>query len=469
MSILGSDYQVFNLSEDKDIDKFMKKDCKKIIVGCMNSYKKLIGIIKNNNKNSLLWFDESHWGIESWLKTPLNEEQDYLINSPDINYRIFTSASPNTEVVENNERIFGKLYKDITVKELIKLQYLCNIKPFIFETDKEDVDYSQTILTDFKNYNRSWGLSFHTSCMNAFNMFLKHYEEYDKKLTVIKPYLIVGESKEFKKDKRLSNVNLDYNYHSFKSYEESKKGIAYVVKMCDMGYDFKNIDYISLTDKKVSYSDLIQCIGRGLRSDKKGDNDKNSDKELYLMIPNYIDEDNSDNFDSIINVIQYLQNDIGLDWEDILYKSYKPGGGASSSSENYEGKKVIKSKLMDAIKLRPPVWNTTNQLVRYCKNNNIHSIKEYHYYREKYISMNLPDVLPIDFNWCDTYRKHKFYNKIDCINKIKEIMESNTDLEYMEDHEEISYILNNIDTKIPNACLWSFYGGSQSEYLVFSI
>ena len=187
------------------------------------------------------------------------------------------------------------------------------------------------------------------------------------------------------------------------------------------------------------------------------------------MIPNYIDEDNSDNFDSIINVIQYLQNDIGLDWEDILYKSYKPGGGASSSSENYEGKKVIKSKLMDAIKLRPPVWNTTNQLVRYCKNNNIHSIKEYHYYREKYISMNLPDVLPIDFNWCDTYRKHKFYNKIDCINKIKEIMESNTDLEYMEDHEEISYILNNIDTKIPNACLWSFYGGSQSEYLVFSI
>ena len=47
-------------------------------------------------------------------------------------------------------------------------------------------------------------------------------------------------------------------------------------------------------------------------------------------------------------------------------------------------------------------------------------------------------------------------------------MESNTDLEYMEDHEEILEILNNSDTKIPNVCLWSFYGGSQSEYLVFN-
>ena len=27
----------------------MKKKCKKIVVGCMNSYKKLVGIIKNNN------------------------------------------------------------------------------------------------------------------------------------------------------------------------------------------------------------------------------------------------------------------------------------------------------------------------------------------------------------------------------------------------------------------------------------
>ena len=47
-------------------------------------------------------------------------------------------------------------------------------------------------------------------------------------------------------------------------------------------------------------------------------------------------------------------------------------------------------------------------------------------------------------------------------------MELQEDLEFMEDHEELLEKLNDIDKKIPNYCLWSFYGGSQSEYLVFN-
>ena len=469
-SILGDEYETFNLSHDKNFDEFIRKPGKKIIAGCITNHRRVYGIINEYNiDNSCIWFDEAHWGIEGWIDKGLNEVQDFLLNSDNIKYRIYTSASPNVEKVENNERIFGELFKEITVKQLIELKYLCNIKPFIFEVQEYNVNYCKTILEDFKNYNRTWGLSFHTSCMNAFNMFIKHYEDYKNQDTLIKPYLLVGESKEIKSDTRIGNIDLDYNYECFKSYERSENSIAYVVKKCDMGYDFENIDYISLTDKKMSYSDLIQCIGRGLRSDKKGDNGENKDKELYLMIPNYIDEDNSDNFDSIINVIQFLQNDIGLEWEDIPYKESISANTSRSAngSEDYDGKKIVKSKLMDAMRLRTVDW-TTKKLVVYCKNNYIHSIEEYHDFKEKHISLNLPDDLPNDFNWCKTYRKHNYYSKDECIEKIKDIMELQEDLEFMEDHEELLEKLNDIDKKIPNYCLWSFYGGSQSEYLVFN-
>ena len=47
-------------------------------------------------------------------------------------------------------------------------------------------------------------------------------------------------------------------------------------------------------------------------------------------------------------------------------------------------------------------------------------------------------------------------------------MEENTALEFMEDHEELLEILNSNDSNIPNTCLWSFYGGNQSEFLIFN-
>ena len=101
-----------------------------------------------------------------------------LLKSINIKYRVYTSASPNTELIEKNEEIFGELFKEINVKELIQLKYLCNIKPFIFEINENSIDYCKTIIKDFREYKRSWGLSFHNKCLNAFHIFLKHYEVY---------------------------------------------------------------------------------------------------------------------------------------------------------------------------------------------------------------------------------------------------------------------------------------------------
>lgn len=476
LSILGEEYEAFNLSSDDNLDEFMKKDCKKVIIGCTSKgCDKIINIINTYSLNdSSLWIDECHWGIEGWITNGLSENQEYLLKSRNIKYRVYTSASPNTELIEKNEEIFGELFKEINVKELIQLKYLCNIKPFIFEINENSIDYCKTIIKDFTEYKRSWGLSFHNKCLNAFHIFLKHYEVYKTGETLIKPFLLIRENiKEILKtdeDKRcFENIDLAYDFSSFKKYESNINSIAYVVKKCDMGYDFNKIDYISLTDKKMSYSDLIQCIGRGLRSDCLGENGKNKEKELYLMIPNYIDEENAENFDNIINVIQYLQFDIGLEWE-FIEKVVDGSSGSSRdgySHEEYRGEKIIQSKIMDAMKLRKVEWNLKKLLV-HCKNNNIHNLSDYINYRDKYPAHNLPEDVPTGINWCDTYRKHNYYNKNDCIEKIKKIMEENTALEFMEDHEELLEILTSNDSKIPNTCLWSFYGGSQSEYLVFN-
>lgn len=455
-------YQSFNLSSDKNLDEFMLKSGKKIITGCITNYKRVYDIVKSYKiENNCIWFDESHWGIENWIDKGFNEIQDFLLKSDNIKYRIYTSASPNIEKVENNENIFGELFKEITVKQLMGQGWLCNIKPFVFEVKEYSINYCKTILKDFKKYERSWGLSFHTSCLNSFNIFLKHYEDYKLNNTLIKPYLLIGDSKDINNDRRINTIDLDYDYRCFKSYEDTHNSIAYVVKKCDMGYDFENIDYISLTDKKMSYSDLIQCIGRGLRSDKMGENGKNLKKELYLMIPNYIDEDNSDNYDNLINVIQYLQYDIGLEWKDIPFRGCNSGSSRSgNTSENYNGEKIIQSKLMNAMRLRKVNW-TTKKLIIYCKNNNIHNIEEYINHIIDYPSFNLPDGdNPLGFNWSETYRKHNYYKKEECIEKIKNIMEEN---DINDDDEEIDYY-HNIDNKIPDMYLVDFYGGFRNDY-----
>jgi hypothetical protein len=467
LSILDDDYNVYDNNSGKCFDSFYKQG-KNIIVSCIQSYEKIYEYLNKYKMGDVfIWFDEAHWMVENWINTELTDPQKYILTSENIKYRLFSSASPNTKIVEENENIFGKLIKHINVKDLIKLKYLCPIIPYIFEVKEYNVDYCKTILKDFKLYERHWGLSFHNNCINAFNMFYKHYECYTQGLTDVKPYLLISLTKDILNNERYKNIRLNYNYKDFAKYEEIMNSIAYVVKKCDMGYDFSKIDYISLTDKKMSLADLIQCIGRGLRSDKLGKNKTNLYKQLYLMIPNYIDEYEVDNYDSIISVMQYLQYDIGLEWKDFKFiESSDKKNKIKNSNNEYDGEKVIRSKILEAIKLKKINW-TYKKLMIYCKNNNIHSNSEYYKYKEQF-PLILPDILPDNFNWCDTYRKHNYYNKTDCIKKIKNIMESNTDLEYMEDHEEILEILNNIDTKIPNVCLWSFYGGSQSEYLVFN-
>ena len=99
--------------------------------------------------------------------------------------------------------------------------------------------------------------------------------------------------------------------------------IGYVVAQYSMGYDFSKIDYICISDPKMSIQDIIQCIGRGIRPDELGENGQNRDKYLMISLPVYIDYSEECKYDRIVEVLQYLLHDIEIPFEEIIFYNYK--------------------------------------------------------------------------------------------------------------------------------------------------
>ena len=106
-------------------------------------------------------------------------------------------------------------------------------------------------------------------------------------------------------------------------------------------------------------------------------------------------------------------------------------------------------------------------------NNNIHNYKDYQKYKNEKYYLNLPEEIFrtfTKFNFYDTYKLNEcpYYNKTECIKAIKKYQ---SDLRYEDDindnTDKITF-LNNKDNKIPNECLWYFYGGNSKDYLIFS-
>jgi hypothetical protein len=59
-----------------------------------------------------------------------------------------------------------------------------------------------------------------------------------------------------------------------------------------------------------------------------------------------------------------------------------------------------------------------------------------------------------------------YYNKEECIKAIEKYQREFIDTDIDDDDDKIIF-LNNKDNKIPNECLWYFYGGTSKDYLIF--
>jgi superfamily II DNA or RNA helicase len=463
LKLLSNTYKIYNKD---NLDK-IKNSENNIICCCINSYKKIVEIIKNVNlRNIIIWFDEAHFGIENWFSEQRNEYKIFLLENKEyIKYRLFTSASPNKDIIIDYKYICGDFINPYNSRYLIDNGYLCDLKANIFKesiTDNISIDtHLNLIINNFENKKN--GLCFCNSCNNALELFLKHLELYNKNNNILKPYLLLNseKNKEYNKIYKINPNLLNIDYF------EKDGGIAYIVKMYSMGYDNPKIDFIYFKDPKLSYKDIIQSIGRGLR--------RYRDKITYIYIPVYINnEDDANSFNKIKEVIKYLLIDLELNMNDI------------NVFNNNNKKKLNNFKLNDNVDIKfieeietiiYSIQNTniTKDLItRQLKYNNIHNYNHYLRYINENPKLNFPEKLfemfpSFDFN--NTYNKKlsPYYSREECIKIIKTyeddlIFEEDMD---KENNSDLLEFLTKKDKKIPNECLWFYYGGAKKDFIIF--
>lgn len=468
LDILSDNYKVVH-----DITKKITENT--IIVSCIQSCNKIYNnIIKYNICDIFIWFDEAHWSLEGWIIDNTDKCKAFFLNdNKHICWRLFTSASPDENIIKEHKQIYGELINDVSVKQLIDDKYLCNINPYIFSVKKDDPNILEYNLKNFEENNKRFGMSFHNNKDNAYELFIKHYLYFKNNKTAIHPFLLISNYNELK----LNDIVLNYNYKSIKTFEKTEYSIGYVVAQYSMGYDFNSIDTIFLSDPKLSHKDIIQTIGRGMRPDMLGDEGTNLYKVLHIYLPIYLEDadDTKNEYNKIIEVLKYLLNHVKLTFDDLKFSSKKPKKNKDINDEDtqacdiYKGSEEVKAKLLNIIRTEnKALWNT-KRIVKHLSMYNIHNSQDYKKYSDKYIHLGLPEFSSLftefkDFAWFNTYKDGEcpYYNRNDCIKVIKNI---DTDEYYDmdDDNDKIEY-LNKYDNRIPNTNLWRFYGGNRGDY-----
>ena len=458
LTVLDRKYAVYDCSNSvDDYETFARENKYHIIVACINSCDKVFNMLRDKAELNevCVWFDEAHYGVEKWVNDTSAAKQ-FLLKDERIANRIFTSASPDKQHVELYPDVFGQLYKAIKVSELIEMGWLCGITPYIFGSDTNSGNINDYNLEHFRDYGASFGFSFHNSRDNAFELFQHHYESYKSGATQIKPFFLVG----YDYDQNAS-IDLDYDYKSVSVFKQQSNSIAYICDMYKMGFDFDKLDYLIFSDPKFSWQEIIQCIGRGTRSDKKGPGGTNLLKNLKLLLPVFVD-DNETKYDNIVNVLQYLVYDADITPNSIEMDFRISLGTKKMSREHdkYNGDEDPKAVILDLVTRKQLKWKL-DDFVTKLRKHHIHTREDYNLFQREYSHLSLPEhpgrIQLVDFTWEQTYQTSPYYSEEECREAIRKIIDNNVDLE-LDDIDEHGEYLHEQDNKIPPIDFKGFYG-----------
>ena len=113
-------------------------------------------------------------------------------------------------------------------------------------------------------------------------------------------------------------------------------------------------------------------------------------------------------------------------------------------------------------------WNIKTITIQ-LRNNNINDINEYHIYINQNPQLNLPKDLFLDFpefDFNETYLNSPYHSRNKCIEIIKKykitVISNNK-----KTNKDILQFLVKLDPKIPNKCLWTYYGGEIKDFILF--
>lgn len=434
--MIKRDYEIYNYPEmeiNVNSDKLIVISC------CYQSMDKLYEIIKNN-KNIMIWFDEAHTFIETSDKI-----YEYWFYNTNIKYRLYTSASPNNNIINKNINKYGELYKPISIKELIKNKWLCECDCMVYQNDIQNVNKILYMLSIFTKLNKRYGISFSNSQENAKILYEKHKKMYNENKTTVKPFIFTT------------------NYEDdIKEYENTPNSIIYVVDKISMGYDYKNIDYVCFNDPKQSWKDIIQSLGRGFRSDMMDIDGRNKDKRLTIVLTCYINND--DSYNEIKNVLRYLICEVEYKFEDIIFVNKKNIKNIYKKEQKYDNDlNTVKEALFNFTKNEIKEYFTYEEIKEIIKNKNIKSKELYFKECETDIRLyNNPEELygKTFIDWVDylSINKNEYYDLNECREKVTEYLNKNPEKkkEYLN-LIKLAKKITDTDIKFPPYDLWTDY------------
>lgn len=442
--ILDHNFKIIIFNKSKKNKKIIKNKLENneriIIYLCYQSSKKLYKLIKKYNID-LIVFDEAHF-IQTWE----NMEEKYIkyfIKSSYIKNRLFLTATPSENMLNNNE-IFGKEINLIKVYELINYGILCNIETIIKKMNCNKNNYHSLyslIEKSIIKYNKKKGIIYTNTQDNAIQI----YKLFNINKKEIKAYIYVSKQVELYND-------LDNDINDFE--ENDQPCVIITCKKIDYGYDNLFIDFICFADPKQSYTDIKQIMGRGLRNNQK----LYPNKILHVLLPIYEADINIENeYGHIIEYLKYIIEEGGQDLINDNFNGFDLSGNKKLRlQKNYDGD-IIPLEICKL--LSTTSYHQYTRFIRFLKENNIYDERNYNLLQSKNNWMPLlcnikKKYKKFGFRDIHPYNKSYYFEKKDCKDAIKiahkiliEQLGINKVLKISENKLLIEY--NKIDNKIP--------------------
>lgn len=318
------------------INTVLKETDKNILLS--TTYKSLKHIFNLDLDIDLLILDEAHCipfyvhhkkffenlDLETDYQIPTEEKDDLkqtltnlkkkewynIFYNKKVKKRLYLTATPYKYQIDDTGK-YGKHISKVKLGDLIESNTLSELKTYIAsvsdKVNNEDIsnydrpDTSASIIEFIKNTNRMRICIFVNNTNNAKQLKASILEcvlyksfKLDTGIDIKEPILYISGE-----DTQISEFS---NNETIDNYNSKEVRIIISCKKLAMGVDIPCIDSIIFADPRINSVDISQCIGRGLRHFKYGENLK----ECCILLIKYITDDKDKRNRMIYEYLDYL-------------------------------------------------------------------------------------------------------------------------------------------------------------------